>query len=133
MRQNSQVLTWALSVTLWGLTAHAANIAGNWSGVIQIDDSGGKIETPVELSLEQKAGALSGKIGRTNDPERVDIRNAKIDGDKLTFEASSFEHSALMKFSLTIQGDHMRGEMKGMAEGNEIVAKVSFSRAKQLP
>jgi hypothetical protein len=35
-----------------------------------------------------------------------------------------------MKFSLTIQGEQMLGEMKGAAQGNDIVAKVTFSRVK---
>lgn len=119
-----------LPLTLLALTAHAADIAGKWSGVIEIDDSGGKIETPVELYLEQKAGALSGKIGRRNDPETVEIRNGKLEGDKVTFESSSTEASASMTFSLTVQGEQMRGEMRGVAQGNEIVAKVTFSRVK---
>jgi len=121
---------WILPITLMAWTAHAADVAGKWSGAIIIDDSGGKIEVPIDLSLEQKAGALSGKIGRTQDAERVEIRNAKVDGDKVTFESSSNEHSSAMTFSLTVQGEQMRGEMKGVAQGNDIVAKVSLSRVK---
>ena len=123
-------LKWILPITLLALTAHGADIAGKWSGTIVIDDSGGKIEVPIDLALEQKAGALSGKIGRSQDAERVEIRNAKVDGDKLTFESSSTEHSSSMKFTLTVQGEQMQGEMRGVAQGNDIVAKVSFSRAK---
>jgi hypothetical protein len=125
-----KLLKWILPITLLALTAHAANLAGKWTGIIVIDDSGGKIETPVELYLEQKAGTLSGKIGRSNNPESVEIRNAKVEGDKLTFESSSTEASASMTFSLTIQGERMQGEMRGVAQGNEIVAKVIFSRVK---
>ena len=127
---HRKVLNWILPITLLALTASAANLAGKWSGIIEIDDSGGKIETPVELYLEQKAGTLSGKIGRSNNPESVEIRNAKVDGDKLTFDSSSTEASASMTFSLTIQGERMQGEMRGVAQGNEIVAKVTFSRVK---
>jgi len=127
---HRKLLNWILPITLLALTAYAANFAGKWSGVIEIDDSGGKIETPVELYLEQKAGTLSGKIGRSNNPESVEIRNAKVEGDKLTFDSSSTEASASMTFTLTIQGDRMQGEMRGVAQGNEIVAKVSFSRVK---
>jgi hypothetical protein len=125
-----KLLNCILPITLLALTASAANVAGKWSGIIEIDDSGGKIETPVELYLEQKAGTLSGKIGRSNNPETVDIRNAKVEGDKLTFESSSAEASASMTFTLTIHGERMQGEMRGVAQGNEIVAKVSFSRVK---
>jgi hypothetical protein len=123
-------LKWILPITLLALTAHAADVAGKWSGAIVIDDSGGKIEVPIDLSLEQKAGALSGKIGRSQDAERVEIRNAKVDGDKVTFESSSHENASPMTFTLTVQGEQMSGEMKGVAQGNDIVAKVSLSRVK---
>ena len=125
-----KLLNWILPITLLVLTASAANLSGKWTGVIEVNDSGGKIETPVELYLEQKAGTLSGKIGRTNNPESVEIRNAKVEGDKLTFDSSSIEASASMTFTLTIQGERMQGEMRGVAQGNEIVAKVTFSRVK---
>jgi hypothetical protein len=127
---NYKLLKRILPIALLALTAHAADVAGKWSGAIVIDDSGGKIEVPIELSLEQKAGALSGKIGGSRDAESVEIRNAKVEGDKLTFESSSTESSAAMTFSLTVQGEQMRGEMKGVAQGNDIVAKVSLSRVK---
>ena len=35
-----------------------------------------------------------------------------------------------MRFSLKVQGEQMEGEMKGVADGNDIVAKVTFSRVK---
>jgi hypothetical protein len=125
-----RLLKWILPIALLALTAQAADVAGKWSGAIVIDDSGGKIEVPIDLSLEQKAGALSGKIGRSKDAESVEIRNVKVEGDKLTFESSSTESSAVMTFTLTVQGEQMRGEMKGVAQGNDIVAKVSLSRVK---
>jgi len=73
--------------------AQPSNISGKWTGTVTIDDaaSGTKIETPVELHLEQKEGVLSGKIGREHDPDKVEIRNAKVEGDTVTFEASSQE------------------------------------------
>src|SRR4051812_7459652 len=107
------------------------NLSGKWTGTVTIDDTDGtKIETAVELRLEQKGAAVSGKIGREHDPEPVEIRNAKAEGDTLTFEATSQETSSSMKFNLKVQGEQMRGDMKGTADGNDIVAKVSFARAK---
>ena len=121
-----------LPVTLMMLAAQASNLSGKWNGLIVIDDtaSGTKIETPIELHLEQKDGGLSGKIGQKNNPDQVEIRNAKVDGDRLTFEASSLETSGSMRFSLKVHGEQMEGDMKGVADGNEIAAKVSFSRVK---
>jgi hypothetical protein len=132
MYKRSRFLKLILSLTLTAFAVHGSNLSGKWTGLIAIDDtaSGTKIETPVELHLEQKEGALSGKIGRENDPEQVEIRNAKVEGDRLTFEAASFETSSSMRFSLKVQGEQMHGDMKGAAAGTDIVAKVSFSRAK---
>ena len=108
-----------------------STLSGTWTGTVTINDSDGtSIETAVELHLEQKGELLSGQIGREHDPEKVQIRNAKAEGDTLTFEATSQETSSSMRFSLKVQGEQMRGDMKGSAEGNDIVAKVSFSKAK---
>ena len=114
------------------LFAQSGSVSGKWKGSIIIDDSGSgtTIETPVELDLEQKGDALSGKIGRAGEQERVEIRNGKLEGGAVTFEASSVEASAAMKFSLTLKGEEMTGEMKGAADGNNIVAKVTFTRTK---
>jgi hypothetical protein len=114
------------------LAGQPSNISGKWTGTVTIDDtsSGTKIETLVELHLEQKDGVLSGKIGREHDPDKTEVRNAKLEGDTLTFEASSQETSSSMRFSLKVRGEQMLGDMKGSADGNDIVAKVSFSRAK---
>lgn len=130
MDQSGKFVKLILPIVLLALAAWAGTIAGKWSGIIEIDEggSGGKIERPLELSLEQKEGVLSGRIGLSGDPEGVEIRNGKADGDKVTFEASSPESSAIMKFSLTLQGDEMHGEMRGVAAGNDLVAKVSLSR-----
>src|ERR1035438_4642338 len=103
------------------LLAQSGSVAGKWAGLIEIDDgSGSKIETNVELDLEQKDGKLTGKIGRSDDAERVEIKNAKIEGDKVTCDASSVEAMASMKFYLTVEGERMQGEMKGDAEGADI-------------
>jgi hypothetical protein len=130
MYQSGKFVKLILPIMLLALAAHAGNIAGKWSGIIEIDEggSGAKIDRPLELSLEQKDGVLSGRIGLSGDSEGVEIRNAKAEGDKVTFEASSPDISAMMKFSLTIQGEEMHGEMKGVAAGNDLVAKVSLSR-----
>jgi hypothetical protein len=130
MYKRSKLATLSLLFSFVLATAQQGNVAGKWSGLIVIDDAGGPIETPIELNLEQKGAALSGKIGRAGDQERVEIRNGKLEGGTVTFEAASMEASAAMKFSLTLQGEKLQGEMKGAAQGNDIVAKVTLSRAK---
>src|SRR6266571_3781106 len=95
MSRLNRLPVFLLPLALCLLSAQPSNISGKWTGTVTIDDtsSGTKIETPVELHLEQKNGALSGKIGREHDPDKVEIRNAKVEGDTVTFEASSQETS----------------------------------------
>src|SRR5437899_6941521 len=114
MYKPTKLLRFILPITLALLVAQAAGVSGRWTGLIIIDDtaSGTKIETPVELHLEQKNGVLSGKISRENDPDKVEIRNPKVDGDRFTFEAASVETSSSMRFSLQVRGEQMQGEMK---------------------
>ena len=130
MYKSTKLAALSLLFALALVSAQQGSVAGKWSGLIVIDDAGGPIETPIELNLEQKGGVLSGKIGRAGDQEQVEIRNGKLDGGTVTFEAASIEASAAMKFSLTLQGEKLQGEMKGAAQGNDIVAKVTLSRAK---
>ncbi|HTM47958.1 MAG TPA: hypothetical protein VL285_04740 [Bryobacteraceae bacterium] len=132
MYKLSRFSRFLLPLALAALIASGLDLSGKWTGTIVIHDSasGTKIETPVELNLEQKGGVLSGKISRESDPEKVEIRNPRIEGDRFSFEASSEETQSSMRFSLKVQGETMQGDMKGAASGNDIVAKVSFTRMK---
>lgn len=109
----------------------AADVSGRWSGNITVADtgSGTTIKTPVSAEFQQKADSLSGKIGRRQDAEKVQIRNGKVAGKTIMFEAASVETSGAMRFVLTLQGDHMEGEMKGSVEdAGEITGKVRLTR-----
>lgn len=106
----------------------AADISGRWSGSIEVADTSGgsSITTPVRVEFEQKADLVSGKIGRKEDERSESIRNGKIEGSKISFEVSSSETLSAMKFSLTLHGDEMAGEMKGTVDSGEIVGKVKL-------
>src|SRR3954468_19705159 len=78
-----------------------ADLTGRWTGTIAVDDtgSGTTITTQVHIEIQQKAEGLSGKIGRIEDQDVVPIKNARMDGDTLIFEAASDETTGPMKFS----------------------------------
>jgi hypothetical protein len=107
-----------------------ADISGRWSGSIEVLDAGGgnSITTPVRAEFEQKANLVSGTIGRKEDERSESIRNGKIEGSRISFEVSSPETLSAMKFNLTLQGDRMEGEMKGMVDSGEIVGKVRLTK-----
>src|ERR1035441_6952259 len=69
----------------------AADVSGKWTGNVEVDDptGGSTINAQVRAELRQKAGAVTGTIGRQEDQEAESIQNAKLDGKRLTFEVSS--------------------------------------------
>ena len=109
-----------------------ADLTGRWTGTIAVDDtgSGTTITTQVHIEIQQKAEGLSGKIGRIEDQDVVPIKNARMDGDTLSFEAASDETTGPMKFSLKIAGDRMEGTMKGSIDSGDINGKVKLTREK---
>jgi hypothetical protein len=106
------------------------DVSGKWSGSIEVLDNGGgsSISTPVRAEFLQKANLVSGKIGRREDEQAETIRNGKVEGTKISFEVSSVETTSAMKFNLTLEGDHLEGEMKGTVDSGEIVGKVRLTR-----
>ncbi len=122
--------TLAVVVTIAAAFAAAGGAMGKWAGAIVIEDPGSNstVRTPVELELSEHDGVVDGKIGRKGDAERVVIRNGKVQGSNVTFEASSAETATPMKFTLKLNGDRMEGEMRGSVDSGPIVAKVQFTR-----
>jgi len=121
--------------TLWLLpclaaTLIAADVSGKWTGNVEVEDpaGGSAINTQVHAELRQKADTITGTIGRQEDQEAEPIQNAKLDGQRLTFEVSSGETNGLIKFVLTLDGDRLDGEMSGSMEGTAIAGKVHLSR-----
>lgn len=113
--------------------AASAGLAGKWSGTVEVHDSssGSTISTPIEIQLEERQpGIIAGKIGREGDSELVEIRNGKLAGDHVSFEAASGETSGAMKFDLVLSGDRLEGMMKGAIESQDIEGKVKLNRGK---
>ena len=108
----------------------AADVSGKWTGNVVVDDptGGSVIDTQVRAELRQNADAITGAIGRQEDQESESIQNAKLDGKRLTFEVSSAETNGQVKFVLTLDGDHLDGDMSGSVDGSPIAGKVHLSR-----
>ncbi len=122
-----------LLISCSALIAAEADVSGLWTGTIDILDqgSGTTITTPVRLELDQHSNAISGKIGRPEDVEVTPIRNAHQEGNKLWFEALSGETASPVKFALTVDGDHMEGDMKTALDTETINGKVKITRSKK--
>ena len=92
------------------LALSAGDVSGKWSGTIDVEDAGSTTEVHVELV--QKAGVISGTIGRAGGADEGTIRNGKVDGTKVFFEVVSAQTSTPFKFTLTLVNDRLEGEMK---------------------
>ena len=116
-----------LAVSLLG-----ADVSGKWTGTVDVEDpsDGSIISTQVRAELAQKADSISGKIGRQEDQDAEPIKNARLQDGKLAFEVSSTEANGLVKFALTLTGDHLDGEMSGTMDGVAIAGKVHLTRQK---
>jgi hypothetical protein len=110
----------------------AADISGKWAGNIEVEDpsGGGSINAAVQAQFQQQSEAVSGTIGRAEDQESESIRNGKlVNGKQLTFEVQAPETSGTMKFVLTLDGDHLEGQMSGTIDSGPITGKVHLMRA----
>jgi hypothetical protein len=125
-------LLFSIGLLLFTAVAQGADIAGNWTGTIDIKDesSGTDISTPVKFHFIQTGDVVSGTVGRQEDSELVPIKNVKLEGTKISFEASNGETSQPVRFVLTIAGDRMEGEMKTALDQEQITGKVKIARAK---
>jgi hypothetical protein len=82
----------------------AGDVKGTWTG--QVNRPDGAKETDVVLELSQDGESITGKIGSHAD-DMVPLQNAKLDGDKLTFEVAASE--ALYLVTLNIDGNTAKG------------------------
>ncbi|MSV29332.1 MAG: hypothetical protein EXQ52_11425 [Bryobacterales bacterium] len=121
-----------LAIPLFATALSGADVVGRWTGTIDVPDtgSGTVISTQVEASFERRSGKLEGKIGRRADANGESVRHAVLDGKTLTFEVLSPETASAMRFTLSVEGDRIAGEMKGKVDGaGDIVGRVALVRA----
>ncbi len=120
-------------IPLFALTMFGADITGKWSGSIEVSDpsTGDTINTPVKVVFDQKDSTVSGKIGRTEDDQSEDIRNGKLEGNRITFDVQPPEATSAMKFQLVlIANDRIEGEMKGAVDVGNVSGKVTLQKDK---
>ena len=125
------LVIYGLVISLSAALCAAADVSGLWTGTIDIKDegSGTTITTPVRIQIAQESAAISGKIGRPEDPQEVPIKNVHMEGNTISFEASNGETAGPAKFVLTVDGDRMEGDMKVALDTEPLNGKVRVTRA----
>jgi len=120
-------------IPVFALTMLGADISGKWSGNIEVSDpsTGDKINTPVKVVFDQKGETVSGKIGRSEDEQTEEIRNGKLEGNKITFDVQPPEATSAMKFQLVLVAeDRIEGEVKGAIDAGPVSGKVTLQKSK---
>jgi hypothetical protein len=124
-----RLLACFLLLAAFALSAVAdVNVTGKWSGSFNITNSNGETKDDTAfLVLKQNGQSVTGTAG-PNEGEQYDIKTGKIDGDKLALEV---EHEgAVIKFSLVITEDRIKGDAEMSREGETAKAKIDVTRAK---
>jgi hypothetical protein len=114
------ILALALAVA-----AMAADVSGDWSGTFTPE---GMDTGTAYLKLKQSGSTLSGTAG-PEASQQWPITNGKVDGNTLTGITTSPE-GAVYKFILTVDGDHITGNIDVSAGGQSMKAKLDVKRVK---
>ena len=111
------------------VTAHAdVDVTGKWTGSFtMIGPNGETNEGTALLILKQSGTDIAGTVGPSED-QQFNIQKGKIEGDKITLEADHGGH--IMKISLVLADDRIKGEAHLDAEGQVLNAKIEVTRAK---
>jgi hypothetical protein len=109
-----------LALTATGLMADAT---GKWTGTLTPD--GGEGEGPALLVLKQDGTTLTGTAGPA-DSEQHEVLHGKIEDGKITFEVIFGE--ATLKFSLTQEGEEIKGGVTLERGGETKTAKLAVKR-----
>lgn len=84
-------------------------------------------ESTIVLNLKQDGANITGTAG-PDEEHQWPISNGKVQGDKVSLEVQS--EGPLLKFDLVLTADHLKGDAKVSANGQEMSAKVDAQRAK---
>lgn len=106
----------------------APDVTGKWPGTIEFaNPDGGSRSEPALVVLKQEGETVTG-TGGPNESEQHPIQNAKLQGDRLTFEIVTGS-GRTMRFDLKVAGDKIEGEVQGESrDGGKRTARLSVKR-----
>ena len=106
-----------------------ADVSGKWSGSFDITGPDGQTKPDTAfLNLKQEGNKISGTAG-PNEEKQFNIKTGQIDGDKITMEVE-MEDGGVLSFDLKVDGDHIKGDVKGQMGDEKMTAKMDVARAK---
>jgi len=126
-----KALVFSLLATALLLCAAESNVAGKWSGPYSITLPDGTANDGTGLAiLTQDGGQIAGTIGPDED-NQWKVEKGAIAGGKVTCEGTNPSDGNLYKFTLVLDGDHLKGPFTVVTpDGQTWTAKLDFARVK---
>ena len=119
-------LALTLLVLALAWTALAADVSGKWSGSFTPE---GMDAGTAFLILKQSGTTLGGTAG-PDESQQWPITNGKVDGNMLTGVATNPD-GVTYKFTLTVDGDRIKGNIEVAAGGQTMKAVLDVKRVTQ--
>jgi hypothetical protein len=112
-------------IALFVMTAMAADVTGKWSGSFAPE---GQDPSGAFVILKQTGATLTGSAG-PDEGQQWPLSNGKITGNKITGEVTAPD-GVVYKLDLMLEGDHIKGDVNAIREGQTMKAKVDLTRKK---
>lgn len=115
----------SLLIALFAMTALAADVTGKWSGTFAPE---GQDPSGAFVVLKQSGTTLTGTAG-PDEGQQWPLSNGKIEGNRITGEVTNPD-GLVFKLNLTLDGDHIRGDVNASRDGQPMKGKVELTRVK---
>jgi hypothetical protein len=119
--------TMLMSLVAFSLSLSAADFTGKWAGTYELMTPDGQAQKGnVVLTLAQNGSEVTGTVA-ADDNQPTQIAKGHAEGNEVTFESQTPD-TPVMKVTLHLEAEHLKGVAKGDDGGDAIEAKVDLTR-----
>jgi hypothetical protein len=109
MRQRTLVFVVILALLSLAGAAAAADLTGKWTGTWEsVGNPRGTFTEAHQMTIKQDGATITGTTGPRPDLQ-WEIKNAKLEGNKLTFNSAAGQLE--LAFELEVEGDSIAGKV----------------------
>jgi len=120
-----------LLLTAAAVVLVAGDVTGKWRGkLLEKRADGTENSGPAFLVLKQEGTTVTGTVG-PDENERHEVRAGKEENGTVTLEVPS--GPLLMKFTLKLDGEHLKGDVVRERNGQTQTGKLSVKREAAKP
>ena len=120
-----KTLICTLLTAVFAMTALAADVTGKWAGSFAPE---GQDPSNAVVFLKQTGTSVTGSAG-PDDGQQWPLSDGKLVGNKLTGTVSSPD-GMIFKLDLTLEGDHIKGDVLMTHDGETMKGKIDVTRVK---